>query len=393
MDLILVKPRAYRHFLYNLPFLLPAPTHQHQKGRHDQPALPTDVQSGESAVRAWLNVGKRLVALVLVDAYLRWFYLCAYGVPGHATPGSSIQHLFGKSQNRTLRQYSLPSVLQSVTHNLDRRALRQGPNSEASTMVLSYLAVWIATMAETVAFYGTVTLLSVVYVGWQRWRRHSARRDQSAAQNAEQKDEGSSDDDDDDDDDEDAVVDDLTLGPVDSPPPDVSLLDLYRPQLIPTALMLSSLSTLLLLSIVLLWESKLPRPQSDGTHLHHRQPSAEAYSSLEPTTLGHLLPSSILSSFGLSPAWSLQDAGITFSTDFAVRTLLGGLSAGVCLAVIHPRAPVFTTGLLLVGWYVESLVRTYWTLLPSKVGPGEPGASSLTVAETVAAIWYCRAGW
>lgn len=200
-------------------------------------------------------------------------------------------------------------------------------------MVLSYLAVWIATMAETVAFYGTVTLVSVVYVRWQRRRRHSARMDQPTAQGAGQKDEGSSSGSDDDDEgDEDAIVDDLTLGPVDSPPPDVSLLDLYRPQLIPTALMLSSLSTLLLLSIVLLWESKLPRPQSDETHLHHRQPSTEAYSCLEPTTLGHLLPSSILSSFGLSPAWSLQDAGITFSTDFAVRTLLGGLSAGVCLA-------------------------------------------------------------
>ncbi|WFD25987.1 sterol homeostasis protein [Malassezia nana] len=60
IDLILIKPRVYRHLLYNI-----APIQQHAL-RHTSYTLPLHVHA------------RRLVALVLVESYLAWFTLCVH---------------------------------------------------------------------------------------------------------------------------------------------------------------------------------------------------------------------------------------------------------------------------------------------------------------------------
>lgn len=156
--------------------------------------------------------------------------------------------------------------------------------------------------------------------------------------------------------------------PLDSfPPQGIDLLDLYRPHLVPTALLLSSLSTLLLLSIVLLWEAKLPRHPSNAREdaVVHSNVSASAISA-QP------LLSNVFASPG-SPSSSIHQLINNvppFSIDLLVRTILGGLSAIVALSVLHPggrghSGGITTSALILtIGWCVSMLVRREFTQLP-----------------------------
>lgn len=420
MDVILVKPRAYRHFLYNVPFLLPPPGHP-RRGKlafRQAPGEDEYLQSNESDDdwSSWTTVIKRFVALSLVDAYLKWFYLCAYPMADGAgafkalagsspwwtspsllrTAGGYLRTPRLSTSTRlstwpwSLRPRPSPSGLAASALATAAAAVVESTSSVTTTsdatqvMVQGYLMVWLATMAELLAFHATVTAGSAAWVGWQRMRR---RRQSNVAVGEHQEtyqDEHNIAHIRPHDGDEAVEGDDAfsiasssssdsesahTAGPLDRPPPGVELLDLYRPQLISTALLLSSLSTLLLLLIVLLWESKLPRSGVDNSSRHHhRQDSADILAP-QPSVLGDLLPSSLLV---LPQLASLPLP--TLSTDFAVRTLLGGLSAGVCLAVVHPRSPLLTTSLLLIGWTVASAgVRQRWTLLPSDAGPGGGG--------------------
>jgi len=61
IDLLLAKPRAYRHILYN------APTH----GSSHSVLL-------RSTKNGWIQHVRRFVALVLVESYLRWFSICVH---------------------------------------------------------------------------------------------------------------------------------------------------------------------------------------------------------------------------------------------------------------------------------------------------------------------------
>lgn len=109
----------------------------------------------------------------------------------------------------------------------------------------------------------------------------------------------------------------------------LSSLHFTRPSLIPNALLLSSLTTLLLLSIVLLWESKLPRPDGSNVLL-------DGSTALTSTSdLDAFFPPWISKFLHIKDSQLERDMrhlGVAFSTDFAVRTLLGGLNAGVSLA-------------------------------------------------------------
>ncbi|KAJ9477650.1 hypothetical protein PHBOTO_001199 [Pseudozyma hubeiensis] len=77
IDLILAKPQAYRHLLFNRSTIF-TPT--------SNDALKDDKKENKefAARNSWGDVAtllKRLVALCLVDAYIRWFYLCVQPPP------------------------------------------------------------------------------------------------------------------------------------------------------------------------------------------------------------------------------------------------------------------------------------------------------------------------
>lgn len=202
MDLILVKPRAYRHFLYNLPFLLPAPG--------------GTLELNHSERSAWQTICKRVVALSLVDGYLRWFYLCAYS--------SGASQVTRVEPPRYTLPYLVSAMVETVGHLVRPRGestvevliLRQMGMTEL--MVGSYLMVWIGTLLETAAMYAMVTVLSWIYV--QLARRRKSRRSvikQEKSRNVPARDDGAT------------SHDALDLpGPIDVPPSNIDQLDLYR---------------------------------------------------------------------------------------------------------------------------------------------------------------------
>ncbi|CAO1636001.1 unnamed protein product [Sympodiomycopsis kandeliae] len=394
MDLILVKPRAYRHFLYNLPFLLPSPEQQssEQKNVKDHPEAD-ETSFDHNEIKAWKTVAKRFIALSLIDGYLRWFYLCTYSIHSFSSMSSS-----SSSSSPSSPYYSLPHLLGGLSRAIKHRLRSFSdfnlpfPINEigmTEVMLTSYVMVWLGTLLETLAMYSTVTLLSFLYVTLSRkfsWTSTTCRTGGTQDEQFENDGDFSAQEDTEDEE----MSSDFDLpGPVDVPPQDMLLVDLYRPSLIPNALLLSSLTTLLLLSIILLWESKLPRP--DSSHL-------TSYSSSDHPESGFqiFLPHWLRSTFGLNTQQfdeNLKAIGVAFSTDFAVRTLLGGLNAGVSLAVIHPKSPILTTSLLLLGWLVSYNVRTQYTLLPSDVGPGgaTAGGHRWSWEAEAAREWYCAA--
>lgn len=353
MTQILVKPRAYRHFLYNTRFLLPKSQSPHSKLRNGSQAGSLDCHSDR---QAWLTVAKRFTALSLVDAYLRWFYLCAYGKSSFTDPSTQAYE--------SLPRHSLPRLLVTLLDAVVWKR-RTGKPEVTYAMGASYFLVWASTFAETLALYGTVSLFSAIYVksvrllrqhSHEKTRRSNVPRD--ASENRCDEDDGaegaledaspfllpsaSSD----------ARQEEPETGPAAEVLEDMDMIDLYRyvfgvpdsssmsitnvsstwtfpgrAHLVPTALLLSSLSTLILLSIVLLWESKLPRPSSVS-------PMLEASETTPASSTSHLLPTWLLRSARVSQLLDemVTLVGGTVSTDFAVRTLLGGLSAGVSLA-------------------------------------------------------------
>ena len=53
----------------------------------------------------------------------------------------------------------------------------------------------------------------------------------------------------------------------------------------------------------------------------------------------------------------LEDAAESLTIEFAVRNLIGGVSAGVALAVLLPSQPFLTVCFLTAGWYAQTFVR------------------------------------
>jgi hypothetical protein len=164
---ILVKPRAYRHFLYNTRFLLLKRQSPHGKLKDESSAglgdSPEEQKHPER--QAWLTVAKRFIALSLIDAYIRWFYLCAYGKSSFTDPSTRA--------HESLPRHSLPRLLVALL-DVVLRARRTGPPDITYAMGTSYFLVWASTFAETLALYSTVSMFSAIYVKTVRlWRQRS----------------------------------------------------------------------------------------------------------------------------------------------------------------------------------------------------------------------------
>lgn len=362
---------------------------------------PTSSDSA-SEIAEWWIVCKRFVALSLVDAYIRWFYLCVHRQQPNVELLQSPDHTSGPAGLRMAKQWFLPSLVHTATKSL--LVNHSQSHGEVVSMLQSYILVWMATAAETFALHSTITALSTAANTFERKLFSPPKPQTGASVSVEEEvsspsfapktsDEGS------------FTAPGGTRGSTphqfptstvtengsgyDPAPPNLRFADLYRPHLVPTALLLASLPTLILLSVVLLWESKMPR--SGKTH--------PADNNTEPSVLlrmGALIPGAVLSTLRISGDRAVidvfGDVSPLFSTDFAVRTLLGGLSAGVCLGVVHPRRPILTTWLLLAGWSAAWCTRIVFTGLPAHMGPNSVYSEGSSMAWTSARDVYCP-GW
>lgn len=115
---------------------------------------------------------------------------------------------------------------------------------------------------------------------------------------------------------------------------------LYPWYLPSVAMLYASLSTELLLVIRLVWDSRMP---------------ADRRAAAQPTLLAplHWITPYV-------PGW--LTAG-PWHTDFLIRHILGGMSAGVALAATLPIPPLVSALVALLGFAVQAQVRA-WVGLP-----------------------------
>ncbi|KAN0060677.1 sterol homeostasis protein [Thecaphora frezii] len=301
LDLMLVKPRAYRHLLYNRPTLtLPTDT-QLLSRRHAFSSPPAN------ALARYTTLLKRFVALLLIDAYLRWFYLCI-----HPSPPALDGRLTSVSRELETNLCTLPLRARLWGAGNPSEAAKEGNGAVAAEagVVESYLIVLAVTTVEMVVFHLCVGLGTSAAVQMERWWRRRRRR--SLPHDA------------------------------DMAAPRRSTLDLYTPDLAPTSMLLSQLSTLLLLALILLWHSKLPRntfastqPVEPHRPLASAQPMLASFDAFARALLDRL------------PRWPI---------DATIRALVGGLSAGVALGVVVPHRPAISMGVLLLAWAAQAAV-------------------------------------
>ncbi|KAE8271804.1 hypothetical protein A4X09_0g564 [Tilletia walkeri] len=285
LDLILVKPRAFRHLLFNRPLLQHSNDQIYarrkvigEKGKKrevDSVQYLPDVKL--SPQMAWMRAIRSFVALQLVDAFLRWYYLCTYDSAKYTRADIAVHPLLAPWLGYDI---SLRSVLSS------------------------YSVVFGAVVAEAVVFHASVTLLMNSYVTLRR----RLTKSRTAA---------------------------------------LTSLDLFKPHLVVNALLLANVSASFLLSLILLWEARYRQPGTDMPVFVQDHTSTNVRAVLD------LL------------AYRLR----TWQPDTIIRHLVTGLSSGVALAVVLPRAPFITTTSILAGWALAAAVRTQ-TLLPSHSGEG-----------------------
>lgn len=157
-------------------------------------------------------------------------------------------------------------------------------------------------------------------------------------------------------------------------------------------MILASIPQILLLTLLLLWRS---RAQRRPTVEHGASPSSGA------ETAGRL---QILGDWTIDVAWLELDLDTGTAAEWGVRSLLGGLSAGVGLggespaqlelsmatlpqtpgrhilppsAVILPRSPVTSTCILLLAWGLQGLARERLTGLPAAATRGTNALDSV----------------
>lgn len=223
VDLMLAKPQAYRHLLFNRPsiFAGAAPS--------SAAAGAKDSGGGGGWREVW-EVGKRVLALALVDAYIRWFYLCVQPPSlleaGGEGEGEMRGRLFERAAAVVQRQLpvhagmffpslftprSTPAADAAIAAVCSATPLwSYAANADADAVLAtltSYANVLLITLAETLALHTTVSLLTHLTTRWISPERRS-------------------------------------------------------PLIASKALLLSQLSPLLLLTFVLLWSSKFPRSHS-----------------------------------------------------------------------------------------------------------------------------------
>ncbi|WFD38522.1 sterol homeostasis protein [Malassezia japonica] len=258
IDLILSKPRVYRHILYN-------------RGRS---GLDSHAQSG-ALPKFWAHV-RHFLAFVLVESYLRWFSVHPYAVARDHVP-----ILFPRDYRRpwawlaALAPYLAPSL--------------------HSTM-----RVFFATLIEMVLLHTAVVGLS--YVLCRLWAQRSTRHAQ-----------------------------------------------LYRWYMPSVALLFSNISTLLLLSFVLVWDSRLP---ADGRAQQAARMDLSQWIGVAHDAQQHPW---------LAP---LAAAAREWNTEWLVRNLIGGMSAGVALGVVLPVHPLAGALVMLLGLLTQAATRHHIVHLP-----------------------------
>ncbi|KAF6767351.1 Arv1 protein [Kalmanozyma brasiliensis GHG001] len=228
IDLILAKPAAYRHLLFNRSSIL-----------RPSPSVTPHSSGGKGEVWALF---KRILALGLVDAYIRWFYLCVQppAPPSPVTAGRLSGRLVSWART-TLPVHAglfFPSAFTPRTNDKAVQAVcsatplwsagetvQQGADAMLPTLV-SYANVLLITLIETLALQLCVGLLT-------RYAIRTLSHTPSSTSKTEK---------------------------------DHPVKETPDPLIGCKALLLSQLSPLLLLSFVLLWSSKFP---------HSHQPSVQ----------------------------------------------------------------------------------------------------------------------
>ncbi|PWN33228.1 Arv1-domain-containing protein [Meira miltonrushii] len=269
IDLILVKPRAYRHLLFNRKDVF----------AQDDTRKKVKESPATTERKAWLLLARHFLALLLVDAYLRWFYLC-------------------RDHNTSLQE--------SMSGDLSTRLL----------VLWSYFNILWSTCTTMLTLHTVVLLWATVYHRAVRWI--AQRQTDSSRSKIDQNE-----------------------------------LQRFKMHLIPNALLLSSLTPTFLLCLLLLWQ-----PLSHSSE-DQKQPGE----------------------------WQWNEASI----DWAIRSLVSGLSAGVGLGVVLPLqrtkvGALMATTILMIGWYLQFVVS-------QKLGmPFHSGVGVLQSDEgQIAAKLYCLA--
>ncbi|PWZ03094.1 hypothetical protein BCV70DRAFT_197326 [Testicularia cyperi] len=346
LDLILAKPRAYRHLLFNRPGLSLAdpvisPSKSATKITEDHVEATWTTELSQLA--------KRFTALCLVDSYIRWFYLCIQPpVADWATTGTDSQlstwlsnlslesGLFfpsrlvpGSHANDGL--CSTTSILFPLSSSAEGIASLFSPTQEDMILptLVSYLNVVVFTFVETLALHLAACLTFYVCTS----RVSGLNRPNPAASQINPSSSSSS-----------------------SSTTTKSAISSFT--LPSKAILLSQLSPIILLSFVLLWNSGFPYPHSN--------------------TDEHMPASSLASTTSAPVIWS-------------IRTLLASLNAGIAVGtLIPPSSPLppsssssfpkdtpmsnrlkrllITPLVLAVGWSAQAITSYYLSsaLLASK---------------------------
>lgn len=133
--------------------------------------------------------------------------------------------------------------------------------------------------------------------------------------------------------------------------------DMYALHLPSVAMLYASLSTVFLLALRVVWASKAP------THTY-------------PTASTTMMPTYIWQNLSAY----LPQAGHDVMTEWTIRNMMGGMSAGVALAAVLPMKPTAGALVVLLSFGIQSLVRERLHM---------PWDASLLAKETLS--HFCRA--
>ncbi|SPO22596.1 related to ARV1 - protein functioning in transport of glycosylphosphatidylinositol intermediates into ER lumen [Ustilago trichophora] len=380
IDLILAKPAAYRHLLFNRSsiFAPPSPP-QPFKSKERGSDRRNEWYGGE----LWTLL-KRFLALSLVDAYIRWFYLCVQ--PPSNFPANTISSAVVGAERLSTKvtmwlQDQLPmqagiffpsSFTPRATNAVSSTGWL-GEGEKAIGTVCSTTPLWLAKnvqegarsggeMLPSLVSYVNVLLLTLVEggalqicVGLLTWvavrRLLAAQRGQqrpSASSTLGKRERSMKDSSD-----SSTVVNPGVLRnrlPSASPTPQTHTQPHHTPETTPQtrfnipfdpllgckALLLSQLSPLILLTFVLLWSSKFPHSHSLNSSFDH-------------------LNSSHRGAGGSDRGWTV----------WIIRTFLASLNAGVAIGSVLPRSNNARDGKQARGnevWWPPLILGAGWTV-------------------------------
>lgn len=319
IDLLLAKSQAYRHLLFNRSSIFnPTP---------DQAAKTTGQAPKKLKWGHVFAVLKRFVALCLVDAYIRWFYLCVHPSLPPAGGAELTKNRAANVMERMQRWVPMQagmffaSVFTARSEHAEREMGAVGVVCSAAPLWLSNsasvrLAMSSDVMVPTLISYINVLMLTIIEASVLHFcvalLTHLTIRYLLSTQSSTSSKPTKS-----------------------SAKPPLALDSHLADPLLPTqALLLSQLSPLILLLFVLLWNTKFPRPTT--------------------------------------PTWSTSSDTSAFSKRrivWIIRTFLASLNAGVALATclpstaahkrktcIHTLAPA---AILAAAWSAQALISAW----------------------------------